>query len=86
MYKGYPRKKKLKYSRRPQILPRMNVSVSELCDVIETYSWRIKLILRERAALVARAAWSEDDEVYADYLDDLYQEYNSYILDAQALL
>ena len=64
----------------------MNVSVSELCDVIETYSWRIKLILRERAALVARAAWSEDDEVYADYLDDLYQEYNSYILDAQALL
>jgi hypothetical protein len=64
----------------------MNVSVSELCDVIETYSWRIKLILRERAALVAKAAWSEDDEVYADYLDDLYQEYNSYILDAQALL
>jgi hypothetical protein len=62
------------------------MNVSELCDVIETYSWRIKLILRERAALVARAAWSEDDEVYADYLDDLYQEYNSYILDAQALL
>ena len=84
MYKGCPQKKKLKYSRHPQNLPRMNVS--ELCDVIETYSWRIKLILRERAALVARAAWSEDDEVYADYLDDLYQEYNSYILDAQALL
>ena len=62
------------------------MNLSELCDVIETYSWRVKLILRERAALVARAAWSEDDEVYADYLDDLYQEYNSYILDAQALL
>ena len=62
------------------------MNVSELCDVIETYSWRIKLILRERAALVARAAWSEDDEVYADYLDCLYEQYNSYILEAQALL
>jgi len=59
---------------------------SELCDVIETYTWRIKRVLKERALLVAKAAWSEDDEVYADYLDGLYEEYNYYILEAQAML
>ena len=62
------------------------MSVSELCDVIESYTWRIKCILKERGALVAKAAWSEDDEVYADYLDDLYEEYNGYVLEAQAML
>ena len=56
---------------------------SAVCDMIETYTWRMKCLLKERHALVAKASWSEDDEVNADYIDEMCKELSLNIQELQ---
>lgn len=43
---------------------------SALCDIIDTCTWELRELLQTRWAFVAKAAWSDDDEAYVDYIDD----------------
>lgn len=60
--------------------------MSALYDTIETCNWQLKVLLKERHALVAKASWSEDDEAYADYLDEMFELISLEIAEAQELL
>jgi hypothetical protein len=62
------------------------MNLSALCDIIETSTWQLKAFLKERHALVAKASWSEDDEAYADYLDEMCEVLSLDILEAQEML
>lgn len=62
------------------------MNTSALCDIIETSTWQLNAMLKQRQALVAKAAWSEDDEVFADYLDEMCEILSIDILEAQECL
>jgi len=64
----------------------MYLNMSALYDTIETCNWQLKSLLNERHALVAKASWSEDDEAYADYLDEICELLSLEIAEAQELL
>jgi hypothetical protein len=64
----------------------MYLNMSALYDTIETCNWQLKVLLKERHALVAKASWSEDDEAYADYLDEMFELISLEIAEAQELL
>ena len=63
-----------------------SVNMSALYDTIETCTWRLNSFLKQRHALVAKASWSEDDEAYADYLDDMCEVLSMEIAEAQEFL
>jgi hypothetical protein len=43
---------------------------SALCDIIDTCTWELRELMQKRWVFVAKAAWSDDDEAYVDYIDD----------------
>ena len=43
---------------------------SALCDIIDTCTWELRELMQKRWAFVAKAAWSDDDEAYVDYIDE----------------
>jgi len=45
----------------------------------------MECLLKKRHALVAKAAWSEEDEVKADYIDETCKELSVKILELQKM-
>jgi hypothetical protein len=62
------------------------MNLSALYDLIQSSEWQLTIFSLCRQRLVAKATWSEDDEAYADYIDQSCLQLEKEIQNAKATL